>query len=95
MPMNPNVQELDPLAETDCYWDLVNDTVASAAWTSTAISPAGTSALTIGTPVNTSTRTRARISGGSLGSIHRLTTVVTGASGQKLVGSRYLKIVRQ
>jgi hypothetical protein len=91
MPMNPNVVELDPNDFRDCYWDLENDTIASAAWTSAAISPAGTPALTIGAPVNTTTRTTARVSGIALGALHELTCKVTCTSGQKIERSRYVK----
>ena len=91
MPMNPNVVELDPNDERDCYWDVENDTIASAVWSSTAISPAGTPALTLGAPVNTTTRTTANVSGIALGALHELVCTVTLASGQVIERSRYVK----
>lgn len=91
MPMNPNVVELDPADERDCYWDLENDTIASAAWSSTLISPVGSPALTIGVPVNTSTRTTARVSGIALNALHELICKITCTSGQKIERSRYVK----
>ena len=91
MPMNPNVVELDPNEERPCYWDLENDTVASAAWSSSVVSPAGASALTIGVPVNTSTRTTALVSDIQLGAMHELVCNITCTSGQKIERSRYVK----
>lgn len=91
MPINPNVVELDPSDSRDMYWDVVNDTIASAAWSSTAISPAGTTALTIGVPVNTATRTTARISAIALDALHELKCTITLTSGQIIQRSRYVK----
>jgi hypothetical protein len=91
MPINPNVVELDPNDERDCYWDVDNDTIASAAWSSALVSPAGTAALTIGVPVNTSTRTKANVKGTALDSLHQLTCKITCTSGQKIERSRYVK----
>jgi hypothetical protein len=95
--MNPNVLELDPNDERDCYWDAENDTIATggAAWSSVAISPVGTPALTIGVPVNTTTRTMANVKGIALGSLHELICKVTLTSGQKIERSRYVKGVNQ
>lgn len=90
MPMNPNPIEIDPGDGRNLYWDVENDTIVSAVWTSQAISPAGTPALTIGAPVNTSTRTMAKVSGIVLAAKHELTTSITLASGQVIQRSRIL-----
>jgi hypothetical protein len=91
MPINPNVVELDPADSRDMYWDVENDTIASAVWSSALISPAGTAALTIGAPVNTATRTKARVSGITLDSLHELKATITLTSGQVIQRSRYVK----
>ena len=86
--LNENIINLDPSDHRDCYWDVVNDTIASAAWTSTLISPAGSPALTIGAPTNTANRTTARVSGIAAGAKHLLKCVVTLTSGQLISRSR-------
>lgn len=88
MSMNPNVVELDPNDQRDVYWEVVGDTIASAIWSSAVISPAGTPALTISAPTNTTTRSTVRVSGIALGAKHYLTCKLTLTSGQVIERSR-------
>jgi hypothetical protein len=90
MPMNPIVVELDPGDERDMYWDVVNDTIVSAAWSSIKKEDA-TINLTLGTPVNTSTRTTCRVSDIELGALHELIVTITMTSGQIIQRSRHIK----
>lgn len=93
--VNDNILELDPSDERDCYWDVENDAIASAAWTSSVISPSGATALTLGAPANTTTRTTCRISAIQAGAKHYVKVLITLASGQKIARSRMVYGARQ
>ena len=75
--------EQDPEEKLDYQQTLINDTVASGggAWD---ITPSGP---TLGSPVNTSTSSKVRVSGLTSGVTYRLKATITGASGQVYVRS--------
>lgn len=93
--LNENIINLDPSDFRDGFWDVVNDTIASAAWSSSVISPSDATALTLGAPVNTPTTTTCRISGIQDGAKHYVKVVVTLTGGQKIARSRIVYGARQ